>query len=131
MEELVHYKIGDNMWVVEGDPDFLRHHLNHGFLEDESGRIICIDPSMLYMCGRLIHKRRFFGRRSNEEVTIAKAWENTVKSLDRCIAKQPTDCPRDKSKCRFWNDVFDVCSIAGNRQAMATENTPCIKTSCP
>ena len=130
MAELVHYQIGDSAWVVEGDPDFLKKHLNFGFLQDERGRIICTDYSLLYLCGRRIRKRRFKGRRSSEEVDAMQPFQNAMKCLKRNIRKQHVFfglCPADKSKCRFWNDVFQVCSIARNDEAKIKENTPCSK----
>jgi hypothetical protein len=34
-------------------------------------------------------------------------------------------CPMNKAKCRFWNDIFYVCSIAIKNEIKVKENTPC------
>ncbi len=128
MSELVHYQIADNAWVVEGDPDFLKKHLNFGFIQDERGRIICIDYSLLYLCGRRIRKRRFKGRRSSEEVDARQPFQNVMKCLKRNCREQGVFlslCPMNKAKCRFWNDNFYVCSIARKNEIKVKENTPC------
>lgn len=121
-KELVHYKIGDNAWVVDGDPQFLRKHLNLGFWQDESGRIICTDPGMLYLCGRLIRKRRFFGRRSSMEVSMTEPYVKALKKLRRDRLR--SGCPHDHGKCIFWNGIFQVCS-AKDDAAREKRGTPC------
>ena len=120
--------LGDKL--VEGDPDFLRKHLNFGFFQDEGGRIICTDHSMLYMCGRLTHKRKFRGRRSGEEVTMKGPYEKVMREFKRRARRDAMmiGCPHRHDKCVFWNDVFQVCS-APDDTARFKRRTPCAVAS--
>ena len=119
------YKEPDGTIIVE-DEDLLKNHLNHGFWLREDGKLVLLDYSLLYLCGKEHKKRRFFGRKDSEQVT----WEIPFKNAMKLIRKDDNDyadCPQDKSKCRFWNDSFSICSIYWNLDAKLRENAPCVQ----
>lgn len=108
------------------DEDFTKNHLNFGTIRRPDGKVIVLDESLMHYCGKQ-KKRRFFGRRSSEEVTAKEPFEIAMKVMRR--NGKATDsymhCPRRHSGCRFFNDVFQVCSIGRNTAAMVMEHTPC------
>lgn len=111
--------------IVEGD--FTKDHLNHGTWKRPDGKLILLDEGLLHYCGKEIKKRNFYGRRSSDEVTAKEPFEIAMKIWKR--NGKSTDayhhCPRTHKGCRFYNDVFHVCSIGRNKAAMVREHTPC------
>ena len=119
------YREADGTIVVE-DTDLIKTHLNHGFLLREDGKLILLDYSQLYLCGKEHKKRRFFGRRDSEEVTWKLPYKNAIKLMKK-DSYDYGDCPMDKSKCRFWNDYFNICSIYSNFEMKKKEKAICLK----
>ena len=117
--------------VVNKDCEGLVHtnlQFQMGTMRRSDGKLIVIDHSILYLCGKENKQRKFFGRRSSEEVTFREPFRNVMKMVRRgtkAIGPLIHLCPMDKQKCRFWNDAFYVCSIARDHEAKMKENTPC------
>ena len=89
------------------------------------GSYLLLDESLLYLCGEKKQRRRFFGRRSSEEVTRMLPFEKAISHIIRDKDSLSSLCPRKHSVCRFYNDIFEVCSIAGKHDRMIEQNTPC------
>ena len=119
------YREPDGTIVVEDGQELLKNHLNHGFLTREDGKVILLDYDLLYLCGKEHKKRRFFGRRDSEEVTWKLPYNNAIKFMKK-DSYDYGECPMDKSKCRFWNDYFDICSIYSDFESKKREKTPCV-----
>lgn len=121
----------DGTIVVNKDCEGLVHsnvQFQMGTMRRPDGKLIVIDDSILYLCGKEKKPRRFLGRKSSDEVTFREPFRYVMKVLRRGTkATLPLIhlCPRNKKKCRFWNDVFEICSIARNHEAKIKENTPC------
>lgn len=113
-----------NGTIVVDDPNLIKTHLNIGFwIREEDGKLILLDESLLYLCGKERKRRIYRGRRSSSEVTHSKAYGSVISHL---IKNEVADgCCRDKKRCRFWNSVYNVCSLQGNIKAMKKEKTPC------
>lgn len=122
------YREPNGTIVVEDGQELLKEHLNHGFLTREDGKVILLDYGLLYLCGKEHKKRRFFGRRDSEEVTWRLPYKNAIKMMKKDNYDYG-DCPMDKSKCRFWNDNFNICSIYSDFEAKKREKTPCVTAS--
>ena len=114
-----------NGTIVVDDPNLIKTHLNIGFwIREEDGKLILLDESLLYLCGKERKRRSFKGRRSSSEVTRSKSYGTVISLLTK--DRVPDTCCKDKSKCRFWNNVFHICSLCGNEQTKKREKTPCI-----
>jgi hypothetical protein len=120
------YREGDGTIVVEDGHELLKDHLNHGFWVREDGKVVLLDYDLLYLCGKEHKKRRFLGRRSSEEVTMSLPYRKAIEILKKDYGEYHL-CPKDKSKCRFWNNLFEICSIHGNDDAKKREKVPCIR----
>ena len=122
------YREPDGTIVVEDGQELLNNHLNHGFWTREDGKVILLDYSLLYLCDKEHKKRRFFGRRDSEEVTWKLPYKNAIKLMKKDNYDYG-ECPMDKSKCRFWNDYFNICSIYSNFDMKKKEKAACIKNN--
>ena len=65
--------------IIVHEHEIIKNHLNHGFWLREDGKLVLYDESLLYLCGKEIKPRRFFGRRSSEEVTRTKPFTDAMK----------------------------------------------------
>ena len=122
------YRNNDGDIIVSADNEITPENnlqFQMGTMPLQDGSYLLLDESLLYLCGKKKNKRRFFGRRSSEEVTLDLVFTGAVEKIGEDEDSIHDSCPRKHEKCRFYNDVYCVCSIAGNYAAMKKEKTPC------
>ncbi len=108
-----YYREADGTLVANRDCEHLvREHIGfqQGTVRRDDGRFVLLDPDLVSMCGKRVprpHTRRHPRfksalRKVGEDIIdeLASKWSN---GLDE-------NCPHDHRKCRFYNEVFEVCS---------------------
>lgn len=124
------YAESDGTIIVSDDCDHSRDHIGFqmGTLRRaEDGKLVLLDTDLLSMCGPHVKAPSDTRRRPADE-DVDDLLMATKKALKRVAhGKMDYGCPQDKKKCRFWNNVFGVCSIARRRRAKERENTPCVR----
>ena len=64
--------------------------------------------------------------RLSQESQQLQRWEYVKKALKFATRQTHfSGCPMDKKKCRFWNDVFYVCSISRKWKQKIEQKCPC------
>lgn len=109
-----YYRESDGTIVVNKDCEHLVHEhigFQQGTARRKDGRLVLLDPDLLSMCGKRVprpHTRRLPRFKSAHQ----KVNEDVMDELVCKMAQEMPDanCPQDKSKCKFWNDVFLVCA---------------------
>lgn len=108
-----YYRDSDGTIVINKDCEHLvNEHIGFqmGTIRHEDGRLVLLDPDLLSMCGKRV-PRPHIRKPPHFKTAIRKVHEDV---MDELVSKWTNDmyenCPHDKSKCRFYNDVFEVCS---------------------
>lgn len=124
------YTESDGTIIVSDDCDHSRDHIGFQMgtirrLED--GKLVLLDTDLLSMCGPHVKAPSDTrGRPADEDVDgLLIASRKAAKLIGH--GKIGHGCPQDKKKCRFWNDVFGVCSIARRWRAKEREDAPCAR----
>lgn len=120
------YREHDGTIIVCEDCEHLIHeHIGFqmGTTRRSDGKLILLDPDLLSMCGK--RKRRYPSNRKPPRSTHLIVCSDII---DDFISRDNNleDCPMDKSKCRFYNDVFCVCVIEEYKDKVKN-HCPCVK----
>lgn len=109
-----YYREADGTIVANADCEHLvREHIGfqQGTVRREDGRFVLLDPDLLSMCGKRVPRPHT--RRPPRYKSVRQKVDEDL--MDELVCRMTDDkldvnCPQDKSKCRFWNDVFLVCA---------------------
>ncbi|MBO6031792.1 MAG: hypothetical protein J6Q22_10090 [Prevotella sp.] len=124
------YTESDGTIIVCPDSDQLKSHIGFqmGTILRYDGKLVLIDPDLLWMCGKKTTEKKWEQEHSPVEedgVDLTAPYKKAVEFISIPSQRHQEGCPRDKTKCRFWNDVFDVCSIARRWKAKIEQKCPC------
>ena len=119
------YTEADGTIVVTEDCDRSREHIGFqmGTMRRYDGKLVLLDADLLSMCGERIKPPAGREEGLGETNELVEAHKGAMALLKR---KVPDGCPRSKRVCRFWNEVFSVCSIARRWKAQERERAPCV-----
>ena len=124
------YAESDGTIIVCPDSDQRKTHIGFqmGTILRYDGKLVLTDPDLLWMCGKKTTEKKWEQEHSpveedEEECNVAGILTKALKSANR--QKPSLDCPMDKKKCRFWNNVFYVCSIARKWKQKIEQKCPC------
>ena len=108
-----YYREANGTIVVNKDCEHLvKEHIGFqmGTIRRDDGRLILLDHDLLSVCGKRV-PRPHTRRPPRFKTALKKVHEDV---MDELVSKWDEEvnfnCPRDKSKCKFWNDVFLVCA---------------------
>ena len=125
------YSESDGTIIVCPDADQRKTHIGFqmGTILRHDGKLVLIDNDLLWMCGKKTTEKKWEQEHSpaeedEEELTVAGYITKALKSANRQTIS--LDCPKDKKKCRFWNNVFYVCSISRKWKKKIEEKCPCV-----
>ena len=124
------YTESDGTIIVCPDSDQRKTHIGFqmGTILRYDGKLVLIDNDLLWMCGKKTTEEKWKKEHcpheaDEEEPTIAFFLASALKKSVH--NKIPLGCPMDKKKCRFWNDVFHVCSISRKWKQKIEQKCPC------
>lgn len=124
------YAESDGTIIVCPDSDQRKTHIGFqmGTILRHDGKLVLIDPDLLWMCGKKTTEKKWEQEHSpseedEEECNVAGILTKALKFATR--QKHFHNCPMDKKKCRFWNDVFYVCSISRKWKQKIEQKCPC------
>lgn len=104
------YKESDGTIIVTGLDDLVHSNITFKMstVRRDDGKLVLIDYQALYLCGKRV-RRPSSRRPPRYKPAIQHVCEDIIDSfVTRDVV--PDNCPMEKSKCVFWNDVFLVCS---------------------
>lgn len=123
-----YYRESDGTIVVNSDCEHLiKEHIGFqmGTVRREDGRFVLLDPDLLSMCGKRVprpHTRRPPRFKSMHQKVNEDLMDELMCKLEDQL---PENCPRKQSECKFYNEVFEVCSAKKcvNKQEGETNET--------
>ena len=124
------YTESDGTIIVCPDSDQRKTHIGFqmGTILRYDGKLVLTDTDLLWMCGKKTTEKKWEeehrpAEEDEEEGNIAGILTKALKFATR--QKHFSGCPMDKKKCRFWNNVFYVCSIARKWKQKIEQKCPC------
>ena len=124
------YTESDGTIIVCPDSDQRKTHIGFqmGTVLRYDGKLVLTDYDLLWMCGKKTTEKKWEQEHSpveedEEECDLAGVLTKALKFANR--QKPSPNCPMDKKKCRFWNDVFYVCSISRKWKQKIVQKCPC------
>ena len=124
------YIESDGTIIVCPDSDQRKNHIGFqmGTVLRYDGKLVLTDTDLLWMCGKKTTEKKWEQEHSpveedEEECNVPGIITKALKFANR--QKPSPNCPMDKKKCRFWNDVFYVCSISRKWKQKIEQKCPC------
>lgn len=124
------YTESDGTIIVCPDADQRKTHIGFqmGTILRYDGKLVLTDTDLLWMCGKKTTEKQWEQEHrqieeDEEECNMAGILTKALKFATH--QKISAECPMDKKKCRFWNNVFDVCSIARKWKQKIEQKCPC------
>ena len=124
------YMEHDGTIIVCPDSDQRKTHIGFqmGTILRYDGKLVLTDTDLLWMCGKKTTEKKWEeehhpAEEDEEEGNIAGILTKALKFTTR--QKHFSGCPMDKKKCRFWNDVFYVCSMSRKWKQKIEQKCPC------
>lgn len=124
------YIESDGTIIVCPDSDQRKTHIGFqmGTIPRYDGKLVLTDTDLLWMCGKKTTEKKWEeehrpAEEDEEECNVAGILTKALKFATR--QKHFSGCPMDKKKCRFWNDVFYVCSISRKWKQKIEQKCPC------
>lgn len=108
-----YYREADGTLVANRDCEHLvREHIGfqQGTMRRDDGRFVLLDPDLASMCGKRVprpHTRRPPRFKSMHQKVNEDLMDELMCKLEDPL---PENCPRKRSECKFYNEVFEVCS---------------------